>query len=168
MSPEVQARIFEPFYTTKGVGKGTDLGLSMMYGAVKQNGGYIAVDSEVETTPDFRRLCHPSERRVASEGSTTLSLLKTPFLLLSLMLRPIVDTLLDDDVCPPLAPPDPARIGTLARRAPARGAGVAAPTAGAAANPASAVAARDGGPLALGRAVPHLDRVANGARHRQT
>ena len=71
MSPEVQARIFEPFYTTKGVGKGTDLGLSMMYGAVKQNSGYIAVDSEVETTPDFRRLCHPSERRVASEGSTT-------------------------------------------------------------------------------------------------
>src|SRR5205823_13921377 len=41
MGPETQARIFEPFYTTKEVGKGTGLGLSMVYGIVKQSGGYI-------------------------------------------------------------------------------------------------------------------------------
>jgi hypothetical protein len=48
-----------------------------------------------------------------------LSLLKTPFLLLPLMLRPIVDTLLGDDVRAPLAPSDPTRIGAFARSAPA-------------------------------------------------
>jgi two-component system cell cycle sensor histidine kinase/response regulator CckA len=45
MEPELRARIFEPYFTTKGVGKGTGLGLATVLGIVEQSGGSVAVDS---------------------------------------------------------------------------------------------------------------------------
>ncbi len=46
MPPDVVAKAFDPFFTTKPVGQGTGLGLSMIYGFVKQSGGHVRIDSE--------------------------------------------------------------------------------------------------------------------------
>ncbi|MGI9352727.1 MAG: cell cycle histidine kinase CckA [Rhizobiaceae bacterium] len=53
MSREIMEQVFEPFFSTKEVGKGTGLGLSTVYGIVKQTGGFIYPESEVDVGTTF-------------------------------------------------------------------------------------------------------------------
>jgi PAS domain S-box-containing protein len=75
MPAEVQARAFDPFFTTKPIGQGTGLGLSMIYGFVRQSEGSVRIESEVGqgTTieivlPRFRGDLIPDELDGAGQG----------------------------------------------------------------------------------------------------
>ena len=85
MTGDVIQKVFEPFYTTKGVGKGTGLGLSQVYGFVRQSGGYITMHSELghgatakiylpRLTKDFVAAPLPASTQAISEGHQELIL----------------------------------------------------------------------------------------------
>jgi CheY-like chemotaxis protein len=87
MSPEVKAHLFEPYFTTKEVGKGTGLGLAVVHGVVSQSGGRVEVDSEPGRGASFQIYLpraqptgHPAtsvaEERAAPRGSETVLLVE--------------------------------------------------------------------------------------------
>ena len=68
MTPETMQLIFEPFFTTKDIGKGTGLGLATVFGIVKQNGGWIEVETELDRGSVFKVFLPRSQASRASKA----------------------------------------------------------------------------------------------------
>jgi len=102
MDADVQARIFEPFFTTKPIGQGTGLGLSTVYGIVKQSGGYVWVYSEPgegsvfkiylpEAPPSIPGELRPESRQMPTDGSETILVIEDEDIVRNLACRGLKD-----------------------------------------------------------------------------
>ena len=67
MPANVVAKVFDPFFTTKPLGQGTGLGLSMVYGFVKQSNGHVQIQSEVDKGTTIRLLFPRHKGEIAGE-----------------------------------------------------------------------------------------------------
>jgi CheY-like chemotaxis protein len=96
MDKETLAHIFEPFYTTKEQGKGTGLGLATVYGAVKQNCGYIDVNSEPGAGTTFtiylprhegksKQVLNDAEAELVPSGRETILLVEDELAILNIV-----------------------------------------------------------------------------------
>jgi PAS domain S-box-containing protein len=122
MDAATLARIFEPFFTTKGPGHGTGLGLAMVYGVVKQSGGYIWVQSHVGKGTTFKiylpqvaeTVEAPAARKVPSDrnqGSETILLVED-----DAAVRELVRALLSAQGYEVLATQNLGDVGTICER----------------------------------------------------
>jgi signal transduction histidine kinase/DNA-binding response OmpR family regulator len=75
MSKELQKSIFEPFFSTKEVGKGTGMGLATVYGIVKQHGGYITVHSRIGEGTVFKMYVPATDKKMVEEATIPINVL---------------------------------------------------------------------------------------------
>ncbi|MGX9962484.1 PAS domain S-box protein [Roseomonas sp. F4] len=72
MTPDVVAHAFEPFFTTKEVGQGSGLGLSMVFGFMKQSGGHVAIHSEPGKGTRVRMFLPPAPGELPAESAAPI------------------------------------------------------------------------------------------------
>src|SRR5438552_7519056 len=122
MDSAILARIFEPFFTTKGPGHGTGLGLAMVYGVVKQSGGYIGAWSEVGKGTTFKIYLPQAKETVDSavskkpqqdrkQGSETILLVED-----DAAVRDLVSAMLTAQGYNVLVSQQPQDVGTICER----------------------------------------------------
>ena len=103
MDEKTMKRIFDPFYTTRDMGRGTGLGLASVYGIVKGHNGYIEVDSRKEQGTTFRLYLPATEKKVPKDVKTGEQALKRTEMILLVddeeMIREVGRELLESIGC---------------------------------------------------------------------